>query len=411
MAENTISLDCLKGVRVLDLSQFEAGPSCTEALAWLGAEVVKVENPKLGDPGRAAVFGSPEKDSHYFLIFNANKKSVTIDLKSADGKKLLMELAVKADVMVENFAPGAIERLGFGYDVISKLNPGIIYAQVKGFGEGSPYEANLAFDMIAQACGGTMSITGDPDGPPAKPGPTLGDTGTGMLMAISILGALFERQQTGKGRRLQVAMQDAMLHYIRIAFSTQARTGKPAPRAGAKTLSGSNPPAGIFPCKGGGPNDYCYIFTSRANPEHWKRLMVLIGRPELADDLRFATPERRAEREVEIDEMVSAWTRQHTKQDVMRIVGGAGVPAGAVHDTMELHNDATFETRGIMQTMHHPKVGPFKMPAWPVRFDGKPPEVRPAPLLGANTGDVLRSWLGKSEADVAKLKAAKIAGA
>ncbi len=408
---NTTTLNCLKGIRVLDLSQFEAGPSCTEALAWLGAEVVKVENPKLGDPGRAAVYGSPDKDSHYFLIFNANKKSMTIDLKSAEGKKLLMELAAKADVMVENFAPGAIERLGFGYDVISKINPKIIYAQVKGFGEGSPYESNLAFDMIAQACGGTMSITGDPDGPPVKPGPTIGDTGTGMLMAISILGALFERNQTGKGRRLQVAMQDAMLHYIRIAFSTQARTGVAAPRAGAKTLSGANPPVGIFPCKGGGPNDYCYIYTSRGNPEHWKRLAQLIGRPELADDPRYTTVEARSEREPEIDAMISVWTRQHSKVDVMRMVGAAGVPAGAVHDTMELHNDESFERRGIMQTMQHPKVGPFKMPAWPVRFDGKPAEVRPSPILGENTGDVLKSWLGKSDADVAKLKAGKIAGA
>ena len=408
---NTTQLNCLKGIRVLDLSQFEAGPSCTEALAWLGAEVVKVENPKLGDPGRAAVFGSPDKDSHYFLIFNANKKSITIDLKSAEGKKLFLELAAKADVMVENFAPGAVERLGFGYDVISKINPRIIYCQVKGFGEGSPYENNLAFDMIAQACGGTMSITGDPNGPPAKPGPSLGDTGTGMLMAVSILGAIIERQQTGKGRRLQVAMQDAMLHYIRIGFSTQARTGKAAQRAGAKTLSGSQPPVGIYPCKGGGPNDYCYIYTSRGNPEHWKRLAQLIGRPELADHPGYSTIDARIEREAEIDEMISAWTRQHSKQDVMRMVGAAGVPAGAVLDTMELHNDESFERRGIMQTMQHPKVGPFKMPTWPVRFDGKPAEVKPSPILGENTGDVLKSWLGKSDTDVAKLKAGKIAGA
>lgn len=411
MTTNATELSCLAGIRVLDLSQFEAGPSCTEALAWMGAEVVKVENPKLGDPGRAAVYGSPDKDSHYFLIFNANKKSVTIDLKSEEGKKLLMELAAKADVMVENFAPGAIERLGFGYDVISKINPRIVYAQVKGFGEGSPYEKNLAFDMIAQAVGGTMSITGDPNGPPAKPGPTLGDTGTGMLLAASIIGALFERERTGKGRRLQVAMQDAMLHYIRIAFSTQARTGKPAGRAGAKTLSGANPPVGIFPCKGGGPNDYVYIYTSRANPEHWKRLMQVVGRPELADDPDYATVEARAQREAEIDGIISEWTMTHDKHEAGRLVGAAGIPAGAVLDTMELMNDATFEERGIMQVMDHPKVGAFKMPSWPVRFDGKPPKVKPSPLLGESTSDVLETWLGKSEAEVAELKAKKVAGA
>lgn len=410
MSDTTVTLDCLKGVRVLDLSQFEAGPSCTEALAWLGAEVVKVENPKLGDPGRAAVYGSPDKDSHYFLIFNANKKSITVDLKSPEGKKLVLDLAAKADVMVENFAPGAIERLGLGYDVVSKINPGIIFAQVKGFGEGSPFESGLAFDMIAQAAGGVMSISGYPDGPPAKPGPTLGDTGTGMLLAISILGSLYEKARTGKGQRLQVAMQDAMLHYIRIAFSTQARTGKAAMRAGAKTLSGANPPVGIFPCKGGGPNDYCYIYTSRANPDHWKRLCALIGRPDLAENPDYATVEKRAEREAEIDELISKWTRTLPKIEVMQKVSAAGVPSGAVMDTMELHNDVSFERRGIMQTVDHPKVGEFKMPAWPVRHNGKPPAVTPSPLLGENTGDVLKSWLGLDDKAVAALKAKKVAG-
>ena len=411
MAIEPQALTCLAGIKVLDLSQFEAGPSCTEALAWMGAEVVKVENPKLGDPGRAAVFGSPDKDSHYFLIFNANKRSMTIDLKTPEGKKLLMELAAKADVMVENFAPGAIERLGFGYDVVQKVNPRIVYAQVKGFGEGSPFENNLAFDMIAQACGGTMSITGDPDGPPAKPGPSLGDTGTGMLMALSIVSALYERQRTGKGRRLQVAMQDAMLHYIRIAFSTQARTGKPAQRAGARTLSGSQPPVGIYPCKGGGPNDYCYIYTSRGNPEHWKRLAALIGRPDLADHPDFATIDARVAREAQVDALIAAWTRQHSKHEVMRMVGAAGVPAGAVLDSMELTNDQTFDERAIMQTMQHRKVGPFKMPTWPVRFDGRPAKVEPSPILGENTAEVLKSWLGKSDRDVAALKEKKVAGA
>ena len=410
MADTATTLTSLAGVKVLDLSQFEAGPSCTEALAWLGAEVVKVENPKLGDPGRAAVYGSPEKDSHYFLILNANKKSITVDLKSAEGKKLVLDLAAKADVMVENFAPGAIERLGLGYDVVSKINPGLIYAQVKGFGEGSPFESGLAFDMIAQAAGGIMSVTGYPDGPPAKPGPTLGDTGTGMLLAISILGSLYEKARTGKGQRLQVAMQDAMLHYIRIAFSTQARTGMPAPRAGAKVLSGANPPVGIFPTKGGGPNDYCYIYTSRANPDHWKRLAQLVGRGDLADHPDYQTVEARSKREGEIDEIISAWTRQHPKEEVMRMVSAVGVPAGAVLDTMEIHNDASFERRGIMQTMEHPKVGPFKMPTWPVRHNGKPPKVTRSPLLGENTGDVLKSWLGLDEQAVAALKAKKIAG-
>src|SRR3954470_12629215 len=283
---------CLTGVKILDLTQFEAGPSCTEALAWLGADVVKLENPKSGDPGRA-LGGPAEKDDPYFLLFNANKKSITVNLKDPKGLALVKDLAAKADVMVENFAPGAIERLGLGYDVIKAINPSIIYCQVKGFGEGSPYENNLAFDMIAQACGGTMAITGERDGRPCKPGPTLGDTGTGMLLAIGILGALFQRHSTGRGRRVQIAMQDAQLQYTRGAFVQHARSGEPAMRNGAKPLAGGMAPSGIYPCKPGGPNDYVYVFTSHANPEHWRRLLTVIGREALIEDPRFATREAR----------------------------------------------------------------------------------------------------------------------
>jgi crotonobetainyl-CoA:carnitine CoA-transferase CaiB-like acyl-CoA transferase len=399
MQGNGKALACLKGVRVLDLSQFEAGPSSTEALAWLGAEVVKVENPKGGDPGRV-ILSEPERDSFYFLTFNANKKSLAIDLKSGIGKKLVMDLAAKADVFVENFAPGAIERLGLGYDVLAKINPGLIYAQVKGFGEGSPFESNLAFDMIAQAVGGIMSISGSPGGPPIKPGPTLGDTGTGMLLAISILGALFEKQTTGKGQRLQVAMQDAMLHYIRLAFATQARKGGPVPRVGDQSVSGGNPPQGIFPCKGGGANDYVYVYTSRANPEHWRRLLQVIGRDDLIDDPRYASPAARLEHEASIQALVSDWTKQHDKHEAMRLLGGAGIPAGAVLDTKELIEDATMHQRGILQVMDHPVVKDYRMPAWPVRHDGAPPAVQASPLLGQHSAEVLKGWLGLSEREV-----------
>jgi formyl-CoA transferase len=402
MQANGKSLQCLKGVRILDLSQFEAGPSCTEALAWLGAEVVKVENPKSGDPGRI-ILSEPDRDSFYFLSFNANKKSLAIDLKSSPGKKLLLDLARKADVFVENFAPGAIERLGLGYEVLSANNEGLIYAQVKGFGEGSPFENNLAFDMIAQAVGGVMSISGSPGGPPIKPGPTLGDTGTGMLLAISILGALYEKKSTGKGQRLQVAMQDSMLHYIRLAFATQARKGGPVPRVGDQSVSGGNPPQGIFPCKGGGANDYIYVYTSRANPEHWKRLLQVIGRPDLIGDARYETPAARLAHEAEIAALVSDWTKQHDKHEAMRLLGGAGIPAGAVLDTKELIEDATLQARGVLQVMEHPVVKGYRMPAWPVRHDGAPPAVKAAPLLGEHSSQVLKSWLGLSEREVAGL--------
>ena len=411
MSESSGGQTCLTGVRILDLTQFEAGPSCTEALAWLGAEVVKVENPKSGDPGRQ-LGGKPGVDDPYFLLFNANKKSITVNLKDPKGLALVKDLAKKADVFVENFAPGAIERLGLGAEVIRALNPGIIYCQVKGFGEGSPYEKNLAFDMIAQACGGTMSITGERDGRPLKPGPSLGDTGTGMLLAISILGALYRRKDTGQGEHLQVAMQDAMLHYIRIAFAAQNRTGntKAAGRAADSSVSGANPPMGTFPCKGGGLNDYVYVFTSRANPEHWRRLLAVIGREELVGDPRYDSPAARSERPDEVNAMISAWTKQHTKQEAMEIIGAAGVPAGAVLDTLELYNDQTFEQRGIMQTVQHASNGAFKMPAWPVRFSGSPPPVTPAPLLGADTAEVLGDWLRLSDAAIGGLKSGGVVG-
>ena len=273
MQDASAELQFLSGIRVVDFTQFEAGPSCTEALAWLGAEVVKIENPKIGDPGRRLRPGHPDDDPYYFQVFNANKKSITVNLKSPRGLELVKDLLRKADVCVENMAPGTIERLGLGYDVVRELNPGIIYCQVKGFGTGSPYEKNLAFDMIAQATGGTISVTGEKGRMPVKPGLSLGDTGTGMTMAITILGALYRRAATGEGHRLQVAMQDAMLHYMRTNFSTQARSGKAVERDGTRSGGGSNAPSGLYPCAPGGPNDYVWIMTSRANPEHWSRLM------------------------------------------------------------------------------------------------------------------------------------------
>jgi crotonobetainyl-CoA:carnitine CoA-transferase CaiB-like acyl-CoA transferase len=320
----------------------------------------------------------------------------------------VLDLASKADVFVKNFAPGAIERLGLGYDVIAKINPGSIYAQVKGFGDGSPFASNLAFDMIAQATGGVMSISGEPDGRPIKPGPMLGDTGTGMLLSTSILGALYEKKRTGKGRRVQVAMQDAMLHYIRLAFATQARKGGPVRRAGDQTVSGGNPPCGIFKCKGGGPNDYVYVYTSRANPEHWKRLLQVVGREELIGDKRYETPAARAEREEEVNAIVSAWTRRHDKHEAMRIIGAAGIPAGAVLDTKELAEDRTFHDRGILQTMDHPLVKGYVMPAWPVRHNGAPVAVKAAPMLGQHSAEVLARWLGLNQREIEGLAADKI---
>src|SRR6201993_62232 len=394
MDGNVVPPNCLAGIKVLDLTQFEAGTTCTEALAWMGADVVKIENPDGGEAGRRGV-----ADPYYFMIYNANKRSITVNLKSEHGLALVKEMAKQADVFAENFGPGVIERLGLGYDVISALNPRIIYAQVKGFGAGSPYEKGLCFDPIAQACGGAMSITGERDGRPVKPGPTIGDTGTGMLLAFSIVSALFERMRTGKGRRLQVAMQDSVMHYSRGMFTTQARPGKAAPRR----PPANNPPGGIYPCKPGGPNDYVYLLTSRANPEHWPRLLKLIGREELIGDERYATPDARLQREAEVDAIVAGWTKERTKQEAMAQLSAVGVPAGAVLDTQELIDEPSLYERGILQQMTHGERN-MVMPTWPVRFDGVPTKVEPAPLLGEHTAEVLSDWLGLDAAAVAQLR-------
>ena len=401
-----VELDCLEGVRVVDFTQFEAGPSCTEALAWLGAEVVKIENPGRGDPGRRLRPGQPDDDPWYFHQFNANKKSVTLNLKSPRGLEIVKELLKKADITIENMAPGTIERLGLGYDTVKELNPGIIYCQVKGFGAGSPYEKNLAFDMIAQAAGGPTSVTGYGDRPPVKPGPSFGDTGTGMLMAISILAALRKRDRTGKGQRLQVAMQDAMVHYMRVPFSRTQLSGQAQLRGGSdRSQPGGLVPSALYPCKPGGPNDYVYVFTSRANPEHWTRLLKAIGRDDLVGDPRYDTNQARSARAAEVDEIIAQWTRQRSKEEAMKIIGEAGVPAGAVFDTLELMNDPSLAERGIMQLVQHPTTGGVKMPAWPVRFDGAPPKVKPSPLLGQHNAKVLGGWLGIDTAEVEALRA------
>src|SRR5580765_2739373 len=226
----------LEDVKVLDLTQFEAGTSCTEALAWLGANVIKVENPKGGDQGRGASTDTPGVDSHYFMLLNANKRSVTLNLGSERGRQIFTEMLKKADVMIENFAPGAIERLGFGYDVVQKINPRIVYAQIKGFAPDGPFAKYLAFDPIAQAAGGGLSVTGEAGGRPLKPGLNVGDTGAGLHCTIGILAALCQRQSTNLGQRIEVSMQDAVINFGRIAYAAQALFNQPAPRTGNQSI-------------------------------------------------------------------------------------------------------------------------------------------------------------------------------
>ncbi|MBV9860062.1 MAG: CoA transferase [Alphaproteobacteria bacterium] len=394
----------LSGVRVVDLTQFEAGTSCTQTLAWLGAEVIKVEEPSKGEQGRGASTDRPGVDSHYFMLLNANKRSVTANLKHEKGRAVLRSVIEKSDVFVENFAPGVIERLGFGYDEVRKINPRIIYAQVKGFGQDGPFKNYLAFDMIAQATGGAMSITGEPDGRPIKPGLTIGDTGTGLHCAIGILGALYQRQFTGKGQQIQVAMQECVVNYGRISYAAQYLWGKAAPRMGNQSIMGTNSPSEIYPCKGDGPNDYCYIYTSRANPQHWERLLKIMGREDLIGDSRFTSPQERFKNHQAVDEMIAEWTRHHDKMTVMTRLGDAGIPAGAVLDTMELSEDPDLNRRGTFVTVKHPVRGDFKMPGWPVKMSECAVPITAAPLLGADTEEVYGTLLDLSAEEIQSLR-------
>src|SRR5215468_6393031 len=302
----TAPAPALKGIKVLDLTQFEAGPSCTEVLAWLGADVVKVEEPHLGEPGRWGFSDRSDADSTYFIYYNLNKRSVTCNLKSEEGKALLRRMIAKADVVIENMAPGTFARLGFDYPRLSEINPRLIFAQVKGFAPESPHANYLSFDMIAQAMGGTMGVNGHADGPPIRPGPTIGDTGTGMLCAMGILAALYQRMSTGRGQHIQIAMRDAMLQYCRTPMSFQAPHKEQMPRRG-NGVTGTAP-GGLYKCAPGGLDDLCYIFASRGNEDHWRRLVKAIGREDLLADPRMSDGATRAKNQAVVDAAITDWT-------------------------------------------------------------------------------------------------------
>ena len=396
----------LKGIKVLDLTQFEAGPSCTEALAWLGADVVKVEEPKRGEPGRWGSSDRPDADSTYFIYYNLNKRSVTCNLKTEEGKALLRRMIEKADVLMENMAPGTFARLGFDWPRLHALNPRLIFAQVKGFAPESPHANYLSFDMIAQAMGGTMGVNGHPDQPPVRPGPTIGDTGTGMLAAMGIVTALFQRVTTGRGQHIQIAMRDAMLNYCRTPMSRQAAMDTQLPRGG-NTVPGTAP-GGLYKCAPGGIDDWCYIYASRGNEEHWRRLAKTIGREDLIDDPRMKDPVTRGQNKEIIDTALTAWTSQRTKQEVTEIIAGVGVPCGAVMTTLELLHDPDLHARGMMQKIDHPIRGPVTVPGWPLRMSDTKVALKCAPILGADCEAIYGEWLGCTPEEVKGMRQGKV---
>jgi formyl-CoA transferase len=405
-ATGSVQAPALQGVRVLDLTQFEAGPSCTEALAWLGADVVKVEEPNRGEPGRWGFSDRSDADSHYFIYYNLNKRSITCNLKTEQGKALLARLIEKVDVLVENMAPGTFARLGFDYPRLSQINPRLIFAQVKGFAAESPHANYLAFDMIAQAMGGTMGVNGHPDGPPIRPGATIGDTGTGMLCAMGILAALYQRVSSGRGQHIQIAMRDAMLNYCRTPMSRQAARNDVLPRGGNGVVGTA--PGGLYKCAPGGLDDWCYIFASRGNEEHWRRLVEVIGRQDLLSDPRMTDGPTRAKNQAAVDAAITEWTSKHSKQDVMATIAGAGVPCGAVLNTLELMQDPDLLARGMMQTLEHPVRGSVTVAGWPLRMSGSKVELKSAPLHGADNEVIYREWLDCSADELKQMRQLKV---
>jgi formyl-CoA transferase len=379
----------LKGIRVIDMTHNQAGPACAQMLAFLGADVIKLEEPKGGDVARTVHADKKGSDSLFFLLFNANKRSLTLNLKTDEGKRLFKEVIGQSDVLLENFGPGAMDRLGLGWDVLKELNPRLIYATIKGFGSYGPYAGFKSYEPVAQAMGGAMSVTGFPENPPTLVLPAIGDSGTGMQMAIGILAALQQRHSTGRGQHVEVSMQDAVVNIIRVSLRDHQRQGRPMERHGNQL--GHTVPGTTYACAPGGPNDYVIVL---AQPQMWKAMCGAMGTPELAEDPRFATPDARWENRAVLDAIVEEWTRKHPKHEVMRLLGDAGVPCGACQDTGEVLADPHLKAREMIVDIDYPTRGTYQTVGCPVKLSDSPAEITRPPLLGEHTDALLTALCG-----------------
>jgi len=379
----------LSGIRIIDMTHNQAGPACTQMLGFLGADVIKLEEPKGGDVARTNLGDAKGGDSLFFLVLNANKRSLTLNLKTDEGKALFKQVIAQSDVLVENFGPGALDRLGLGYAALAHINPRLIYATIKGFGTYGPYSGFKSFEPIAQAMGGAMSVTGFPDGPPTYIWPSIGDSGTGMHMAIGILAALQQRHASGRGQHVEVSMQDAVVNICRVSLRDHQRYGHAMPRTGNQL--GRNVPGTTYACAPGGPNDYVFIF---AQPQMWPAVLEVMGQPELADDPRFKTLEARWENRAALNAIVEAWTRQRSKHEVMRLMGDAGVPCGACQDTGEVLADPHLKAREMIVDVDYPQRGTYQTVGCPIKLSDSPVAINRPPQLGEHTDALLGSLCG-----------------
>ena len=389
-------MPALDGLRILDMTQYEAGTSCTQWLAWLGADVVKVERPGNGDPGRHIHGG--EQDSGYFLYWNSNKRSVAIDLNDDTGRDLLLQMLPHYDVFVENYGPGVMDRLRLDYDRLKTVHPQLIYARIKGFGTDGPYSAFKCYDPIAQAAGGAFSITGEADGPPMRPGPTLADSGSGLQLALAITAAYVQKLREGIGQQVEVSMQEATTYFLRTTIASSADWGR---KAAARSGNGFGATANLYPCAPGGPNDYVYILAFI--PRHLEAMCHAMGRADLLDVIKPGWPEDDGPG-VDAYEEIAKWTREHSKYDVMQILGDAGVPAGAVLDTKDLFVDPHLLARGFVQKIDHEEQGELPLLGSPIRLSASRVPLRAAPLLGRHTAEVLREDIELDEVRLSELR-------
>ncbi len=407
----------LDGVRILDFTHVQSGPTCTQLLAWMGADVIKVERPGVGDATRKQLVDVEGADSLYFTMLNHNKRSLTLNSKTETGKEVLERLVKKCDVLVENFAPGALDRMGFGWERIQALNPRMIMASVKGFGPG-PYEDCKVYENVAQCAGGSASTTGFHDGLPLVTGAQIGDSGTGLSLALGITAALLQRETTGRGQKVLAPMQDSVLNLCRVKLRDQQRLehgplteysqfgegvefGDATPRGGND--SGGGQPGRILKCKGWetDPNAYTYFITQAAA---WPKICDVIGKAEWKEHPDYATPPARLTRLNEIFNEIEIWTMTKTKFEVMDICNAVDIPVGPILSMKELAEEPSLRESGTIVEVDHPERGKYLTVGCPIKMSDSAVEVTRSPLLGEHTDEVLADVLGYSAEEIAVIR-------
>src|SRR5512146_1453589 len=403
----------LSGVRILDFTHVQSGPTCTQLLAWFGADVIKVERPGVGDITRGQLRDIPDVDSLYFTMLNHNKRSITLDTKNAKGKEVLTALIKACDVLVENFGPGVLDRMGFPWEKIHSLNPKMIVASIKGFGPG-PYEDCKVYENVAQCAGGSASTTGFDDGPPLVTGAQIGDSGTGLHLALGIVTALFQRTRTGRGQKVLCAMQDGVLNLARVKLRDQQRLkvgplteysqygegvpfGEATPRAGND--SGGGQPGRILMCKGAPEDPDAYIYFITQAPV-WEPICDVIGEPTWKTHPDYAKPKARLPKLNQIFARIEQWTMTKTKFEAMEELNQHDIPCGPILSMKELAEDQSLRNTGTVVEVDHPTRGKYLSVGNPIKLSDSITEVKRSPLLGEHTDEILSKVLGFSDADI-----------